>query len=69
VSWAVYEIDQDVHVAPVLDSRDHKLAADCSCGPRRAPVPEWARPLWVHNSFDGREFTERAVDALRGAKN
>lgn len=69
MSWAVHEVDQEVHVAPVLDSRNHHLVGSCACRPRLEPPQEGKRPLWIHNSFDGREFCERAIAALEGARN
>lgn len=72
MSWAVHEVEDEVHVAPILDLRPHALSAGCSCQPvRKLDLPITARPLWVHNAFDGREFTERAIAAwsLKGAMN
>lgn len=70
MSWAVHEVEEEVHVAPVLDQRAHVLSAECPCRPvRKLDLPETARPLWIHNAFDGREFTERAIAALKGSTN
>jgi hypothetical protein len=69
MSWAVYKLDEEVHVAPILDQRDHDLTRHCACNPKREVVPDTCYPLWVHNSFDGREFAERAHEVAKGARN
>lgn len=41
------------HVLPVDDLRPHAETADCWCRPTDDDG------IWVHNSMDRREFTER----------
>jgi hypothetical protein len=59
--WDVYTQDNEVHVIPRGDAIDHPLTDECICGPRNEVVQRddgsfgW---LAVHNSVDGREFSE-----------
>lgn len=41
------------HVIPLLDCQRH-LFANCPC----KPLVDTEAPIWIHNSFDGREFFE-----------
>lgn len=47
-----------VHVMPVEDLKEHECSLSCSCQPRVSGE------VVVHNSWDGREILERAVDEL-----
>jgi hypothetical protein len=67
LSWAVHQCDNGVHVAPDFDRQPHDLTAACPCRPARELVNHvW---IYVHNAFDGREITERALEALGGQRN
>lgn len=57
-----------VHVKPVNDLSPHRDSADCPCRPRVEQV-EGGGIVVVHNSFDGREITERAVDEIDSKLN
>lgn len=51
------------HVIPLNDLREHEEAVTCPCEP-------WMDgEIIIHNSWDGREITERAKAALRWAGN
>lgn len=54
-----------MHVLPINDEREHEESTMCPCDPH----VEWFDPetgeaysegLVIHNSFDGREFSEKA---------
>lgn len=50
----------DVNVIPVDDLKAHIESPDCACGPRVTCYDNGNRVI-VHNSYDGREITERAL--------
>jgi hypothetical protein len=56
-----------VHVVPINDLREHSIDArfPCECLPEEQFV-EGGGVVIVHNSWDGREITERAEDAAFG---
>ncbi len=59
--------DDDVHVYPLADLREHDTdTRGCWCGPRLDVCPG-AACVVIHNSADGREITERAVADASGA--
>jgi len=47
---------EDIHVVPLNDLKEHTLSADCDCEPTVEVVG--ARLLYIHNSWDHREFFE-----------
>lgn len=47
-----------VHILPVNDLRPHREAIDCDC----RPLVEDG--VCIHNSWDGREITEKAIDSV-----
>lgn len=62
MSWGVFEIDEQVHVVPLVDAPaspegrkwdenagDHVARIDCWCGPR---TEQWGALLIIHNAFD-----------------
>lgn len=48
------------HVLPVNDIKEHEESADCHCQPTVEEL-KYGR-LVVHNSYDGREATEQAIE-------
>ena len=46
------------HVLPIDDLQSHEESAQCACEPKI----EENGALVMHNSYDGREIVERAVD-------
>jgi hypothetical protein len=59
-------MNDPVHVLPVNDLREHvSEGIGCECRPRLID----GGAVIVHNSFDGREITERAVDDAQKAVN
>jgi len=70
VSWAVHEIDEEVHVAPVLDSTRSQAGSRLLLRPNAAnPYRTGHDRSGSTTPSDGREFAERAVEAAKGAKN
>jgi hypothetical protein len=57
----------DTHVVPLNDLRPHEETRWCPCRPtlRR----ESGGVVVIHNSWDGREITERAVDEVEQRRN
>lgn len=58
----------DVNVIPVNDLKPHVESPDCACGPRVECFENGNRVI-VHNSYDGREIVERAVDEIDSRLN
>jgi hypothetical protein len=56
----------DVHVLPVNDLRPHEETRWCPCRPSLERPVEGAGVVVVHNSWDGREITERAISHAWG---
>jgi len=52
----------DVHVLPLNDLKPHEESRQCECRPRVEKQGEGT--VVVHNSWDGREILERALDEL-----
>jgi hypothetical protein len=52
--WVVDTKNSVVHIYPLDDDKEHKVAVDCPCN------PEWdvSAVAFVHHSFDGRELYE-----------
>lgn len=51
----------DVHVYPVNDLKEHDTDSRyCSCRPKVETYDDTA--VVIHNSWDGREITEQALD-------
>lgn len=48
--------DEQWHVVPLNDLREHDSHGDCWCNP--TCNDEGIYPLWIHNSMDGREDFE-----------
>jgi hypothetical protein len=63
--WAVYDFEE-VHVVPLNDTAAHFTDCPwCGCHPKIEPYER--KPIVIHNAYDGREITERAlVDAMKG---
>lgn len=53
--------DDDIHVMPVDDLREH-LFQDCPCKPRVEVVG--ANLIYVHNAWDNREAVEQVEEML-----
>lgn len=51
-----------IHVIPLKDLRDHVESTLCPCEPDL--LIEAGEMIFIHNSFDGREALEAAVDIL-----
>ena len=47
---------EDIHVVPLNDLKEHILNADCECDPVVEVVG--AVLIYIHNSWDHREFFE-----------
>jgi len=56
----------DVHVMPVNDLKEHEESRFCACRPVLEKPVEGGGTVVIHNSYDGREITERAVDQAFG---
>jgi len=56
-------MDDDIHVMPVDDLREHTCTKNCPCNPRVEIVG--AGLLYVHNAWDHREAVEQ-VEAMLG---
>jgi hypothetical protein len=52
---------RDIHVMPVDDLREH-VFENCPCNPRIEVVG--ATLIYIHNSWDGREYVEQVEDLL-----
>jgi hypothetical protein len=48
-------MSDDLHVLPVNDLKPHTAHRSCKCQPCEHPEEPG---LWLHNSWDGREFYE-----------
>lgn len=57
-----------VNVVPVNDLKPHIDGPDCTCCPRVTCYENGNRVI-VHNSYDGREITERAMDEVGSRLN
>lgn len=57
-----------VHVIPENDIRSHWDSTACPCRPRTEEVAGGGTVV-VHNSFDGQEITERAIDEIDSRQN
>jgi hypothetical protein len=53
--------ENDIHVMPENDLREH-VFNNCPCNPRIEV--EGADLIYVHNSWDGREYVEQVEDLL-----
>lgn len=53
----------DINVVPVDDLKAHVDGPGCACGPRVTCYENGNRVI-VHNSYDGREILENAIDAI-----
>jgi len=51
-----------INVMPVNDLRPHSESPACECRPRVEQAGEGS--VVIHNSWDGREVFERAVEAI-----
>jgi hypothetical protein len=59
----------DIHVYPLNGLRTHDTESrECSCGPK-VEVYSFGQAVIVHNSYDGREITERAEAYVERAIN
>ena len=56
-SWEVVELVGQVHVIPLSDLGSHLHSGLCRCNPKVKSEPD-AVPIYVHQSFDGRELGE-----------
>jgi hypothetical protein len=68
MSWAIYDFNDDdemyaYHIVPVDDDEPHDLSRKCRCIPNTEAVDEMST-LIIHNSFDGREGYEQAIDII-----
>lgn len=63
------DITNDViyHIIPIDDIKPHQSSPVCPCQPRREVYPNGI--LYSHNSWDGREITEQAIEYLDSASN
>lgn len=56
--WGVFKFDNDeVHVAPLDDIREHILSEDCNCDPEIKEL-ETGEIVIVHSAWDFREVLE-----------
>jgi hypothetical protein len=66
--WATYEHNEDdednaYHIVPLDDDEMHTLSRSCECRPAAKAVDEISTMI-IHNSFDGREGYEQALELL-----
>jgi len=54
--------NDDIHVIPVDDLKEHVCSANCQCKPRIEV--EGANLIYIHNSWDGREYIEEVEEML-----
>lgn len=57
---------EDIHVVPLDDLKEHTLSADCECDP--IVQVAGARLIYIHNSWDHREFFE-GIETLINSKD
>lgn len=55
-SRAELEAEDDCHVLPLNDLRDHREHRDCWCRPQIL-IDDCGSPIIIHNSMDRREHT------------
>jgi hypothetical protein len=66
--WATFEHNEDeednaYHIVPLDDDHMHTLSRECECRPQAKAVDELST-LVIHNSFDGREAYEEAMEII-----
>lgn len=66
--WATYDFNEDdeqnaYHIIPLDDDHIHMLTRDCECSPQGKAVDDMST-LIIHNSFDGREAYEEAIQII-----
>lgn len=66
--WGTYDINEDdelytYHVVPLEDDEMHTLSRTCKCQPQPRAIDEISTFV-VHNSFDGREGYEQALEFI-----
>lgn len=66
--WQIIDINEDdemnaYHIIPIDDDEMHNLSRKCSCKPRAKAIDDISTMI-VHNSYDGREGYEQALDYL-----
>lgn len=66
--WATYDFNNDdennaYHVVPLEDDEMHDLSRKCTCKPIARAIDEIST-LIVHNSYDGREGYEQALEYI-----
>jgi hypothetical protein len=54
--------DQDIHVMPVGDLREHICSPDCPCKPTAEVIGAVLK--YSHNAWDGREYVEAVEEFL-----
>ncbi len=69
--WAMFHLNNSVHIVPMKDHGDHDLddAGTCACNPKRSTEETSdgrSVTIYTHNSYDGREAVEWAKQILRG---
>jgi len=47
-------MNDDIHILPIDDLREHSSASDCWCRPQQ---DEEEPRVWIHHSMDRREHT------------
>lgn len=58
-------VKDDIHSMPVDDLKEH-VFIDCPCNPRIEVIG--GSLLYVHNSWDGREYIEQVIDYLEAER-
>ena len=53
--------NDDIHIVPVGDLKEH-VFENCPCNPRIEVVG--AHLMYIHNSWDGREYIEEVEEML-----
>ena len=71
--WATIEHNEDnendtYHIVPLDDEEIHSLSRDCSCKPTARAIDEIATMV-IHNSFDGREAYEEAMQIINSPED
>lgn len=55
MTWLCQPIEDDIHVMPQIDLREHHALRTCWC----QPTEDQEEPaVWIHHALDGREKYE-----------
>ena len=51
------------HIIPTDDLEEHIESSTCECSPWM--ITENGEMIFIHNSYDGREFKEQLIDRIK----